>query len=177
MTDQTPSPSEQNVTTAEMMATPTPQGRYRKIVVPIDGSGWSERAIPHAVDIARNNGAEIILLHVFRVPASEYTDQLALAGQDEQINRIREEVKRYLMGLRGQMRNQNIECRVQYIEGVGTASLICDYVNEEGVDLVVMTSHGRTGISRFIFGSIAEKVLQGVNVPVLIIRPGKDERA
>lgn len=157
-------------------ASPAMQGRYRKIAVPIDGSGWSERAIPHAVDIARNNGAEIILVHVFRPPASEYADQLALAGQDAQIDRMRQEIKNYLMGLRGQLRNQNVECRVQYIEGVGAASLICDYVNEEGVDLVVMTSHGRTGLSRFIFGSIAEKVLQGVNVPVLIIRPGKDER-
>ena len=156
--------------------TDAPHGRYRKIVVPIDGSGWSERAIPHAVDIARNNGAEIILLHVFRTPASEYADQLALAGQDVQIARMRDEIKNYLMGLRGQLRNQHVECRVQFIEGVGAASLICDYVNEEGVDLVVMTSHGRTGLSRFIFGSIAEKVLQGVNVPVLIIRPGKDER-
>jgi nucleotide-binding universal stress UspA family protein len=172
MSDQTPPASEQ----ASPPSTSVPHGRYRKIVVPIDGSGWSERAIPHAVDIARNNGSEIILLHVFRPPASEYTDQLALAGQDVQLDRMRSEIKNYLMGLRGQLRNQHVECRVQFIEGVGAASLICDYVNEEGVDLVVMTSHGRTGLSRFIFGSIAEKVLQGVNVPVLIIRPGKDER-
>ena len=54
--------------------------RYKKIIVPIDGSGWSERAIPHAVDIAQNNDAEIILLHVFRPPASEYVGEIALAG-------------------------------------------------------------------------------------------------
>lgn len=175
MSDPTPAPAEETSTTSSSTSHSS-HGRYRKIVVPIDGSGWSERAIPHAVDIARNNKAEIILLHVFRPPASEYADQLALAGQDVQIARIRDEVKNYLMGLRGQLRNQHVDCRVQFIEGVGAAALICDYVNEEGVDLVVMTSHGRTGLSRFIFGSIAEKVLQGVNVPVLIIRPGKDER-
>jgi nucleotide-binding universal stress UspA family protein len=152
--------------------------RYRKIVVPIDGSGWSERAVPHAVEIARNNeGAELILLHVFRPPAYEFTDQIALGGQDAQIQQVREQIKQYLMGLRGQLRNENIECRVQFIEGSGVASLICDYINEEGVDLVVMSSHGHTGLRRFIFGSVAEKVLQGVNVPVLIIRPEKDTRS
>lgn len=152
-----------------------PDGRYKKIVVPVDGSGWSERAIPHAVDIARNNGAEIILLHVFRPPVSEYSDQIALAGQDEQLQQIREQIKQYLMGLRGQLRSEHVDCRVQFIEGTGVASLICDYINEEGVDLVVMSSHGRSGLRRFIFGSIAERVLQAVHVPVLVIRPGKDE--
>ncbi|MCU0512562.1 MAG: universal stress protein [Anaerolineae bacterium] len=151
-------------------------GRYKKIVVPIDGSGWSERAIPHAVEIARNNaGAEIILLHVFRPPAYEYTDQLALAGQEAQLQEVREQIKKYLMGLRGQLRSEGMECRVQFIEGTGVAALICDYINQEGVDLVVLSSHGRSGLMRFIFGSIAERILQGVNVPVLIIRPGRDE--
>lgn len=150
-------------------------GRYQKIVVPIDGSGWSERAIPHAVDIARSNGSEIILLHVFRPPAYEYTDQIALAGQDEQLHQVREQVKQYLMGLRGTLRGEGVDCRVQFIEGTGVASLICDYINQEDVDLVVMSSHGRSGLRRFIFGSIAERILQGVNVPVLVIRPGKDE--
>ena len=69
------------------------EGRYKKIVVPIDGSGWSERAIPHAIDIARNNNAELILLHVFRPPAQEYIDTISLAGQDEQLQQMREEMK------------------------------------------------------------------------------------
>ena len=60
-------------------------GRYRKILVPLDGSGWAQRAIPHAVDIARANGSEIILLHVFRPPASEYADRIALAGEVESL--------------------------------------------------------------------------------------------
>lgn len=149
------------------------QGRYKKIVVPLDGSGWSERAIPHAVDIARNNNAELILLHVFRPPTHEFTDQIALAGQEGQIQNLREEVKQYLIGLRSTLRSENTEVRIQFIEGAGIASLICDYVNDEGCDLVVMSTHGRTGLGRFLFGSITHKVMECVKVPVLLVRPDK----
>lgn len=151
------------------------QGRYKKIVVPIDGSGWSERAIPHAVDIARISNGEVILLHVFKPPLHEYEDTLALAGEDEQIARIRDNMKQHLMALRGQLRGEGVECRVQVIEAVGIASQICDYVNEEEANLVVMSTHGRTGLARFVFGSVAHKVMQSVDVPVMLIRPDKGE--
>jgi nucleotide-binding universal stress UspA family protein len=146
-------------------------GRYKKIVVPLDGSGMSKRAIPHAIDIARDNDAEIILLHVFKPPAHEYTDIITLAGQETQIEQMRAQVRQYLMGVRGELRDQRINCRVQMIEGVGTANLICDYINGEDVDLVVMSTRGRTGLARFVFGSVAQKVLQGVRVPVMLVYP------
>jgi nucleotide-binding universal stress UspA family protein len=152
------------------------KGRYKKIVVPIDGSGWSERAIPHAMDIARNNNSEVILLHVFKPPAQEYVGELALAGQDEQLMALREERKQQLTAIRNNIRAEKIQVRVQFIEGTGVASIICDYINEEAADLVVMSSHGHTGITRWLFGSIAQKVMQGVRVPVLIIRPDKDSK-
>ncbi len=150
------------------------QGRYGKIVVPLDGSGWSERAIPHAVDIAQNNNAELILLHVFRPPAQEYIDQIALAGQDTQLQQLREEMKQKLMSVRNQIRDEKINVRVQFIEGTGVAGIICDYIKEEAVNLIVMTSHGRTGISRWVFGSIAHKVIQCAEVPVMVVRPGQE---
>lgn len=150
-------------------------GRYKKIVVPIDGSGWSERAVPHAAEIARDNDAEIILLHVFRPPASEYTDTIALAGQSEQLDHLRQQVKQKLMAVRNQLRGEGLDCRVQFIEGAGVANLICDYINSEDVDLVVMSSHGRTGLARYIFGSVAHKVLQEVKVPVMIVRPNQGD--
>ena len=151
------------------------QGRYKKIVVPLDGSGWSQRAVPHAVDIARANSSELILLHVFVPPASDYTDQLALAGQDGQIQQMREAMKQYLIGVRSELRSEDITVRTQVIEGMGVANIICDYINDEGIDLVVMSSHGRTGIKRFIFGSVAHNIMECAKVPVLLIHPDKDE--
>jgi nucleotide-binding universal stress UspA family protein len=150
-------------------------GRYKKIVVPIDGSGWSQRAITHAADLAHMSHGEVILLHVFKPPLHEYQDTLALAGEGEQISRIRDDTKQKLTALRSQLRSEGIDCRVQVIEAVGIVSQICDYVNEEGADLIVMSTHGRTGISRFVFGSVAHKVVQGVDIPVLLIHPDKGE--
>ena len=148
--------------------------RYKKIVVPLDGSGWARRAVPHAVDIARANSSEVILLHVFRAPASDYISEITLAGQDEQIQQMREQMKQYLIGLRSELREESLKVRTQLIEGPGVANAICDYVNEESVDLIVMSTHGRTGLARFFMGSIANQVMQCAHVPVLLIKPDKE---
>lgn len=149
-------------------------GRYKKIVVPLDGSGWSQRAVPHAVDLARANGSELILLHVFRAPGTEYTDQLALAGQEGQIQQLREAMKQYLIGVRTELRDEDLTVRCQVIEGYSIAGLICDYINDEKVDLVVMSTHGRGGLARFLFGSVTRDVMEGARVPVMLIRPDKE---
>lgn len=148
--------------------------RYKKIVVPLDGSGWSESALPHATRIARNNEAELIILHVFKPPAHEYIDQVALAGQDDQIQQIRESVKQKFMGLRNTLREEGINCRVQWMEGFGVANLIIDYINEEKPDIVVMTSHGYTGLAKLLFGSVAQEVMHAINVPVMVVKPGSE---
>ncbi len=152
----------------------TQSQRYRKILVPVDGSGWSQRAIPHAIDIARSNGSELILLHVFQPPASEYGDQLTLASQDEQIDQVRAQMKQYLTGLAGELRGEDVPVSIQMLEGPGVASLIGDYIKSQNIDLVVMSTHGRTGLAKLFMGSIANEVMQNANVPVLLVRPDKE---
>lgn len=144
---------------------------FRKIVVPTDGSAWSERAIPYAVDFARIGGGEVILLHVFTPPMHEFVDSLAIAGEYELANRIREEIKQHLLGLRNEICEQDVQCRLHIIDAVGVAKHVCDYVENEEVDLVVMTTHGHSGMVRLVFGSVANKVMHDVNAPVLVIRP------
>lgn len=148
--------------------------RYKKIVVPLDGSGWSQRAIPHALDIARNTDAEVILLHIFVPPAREFTDQIALANQSEQIQQAREQAKQYLIGLRTELRSEKARVRTHMIEGVDVAHLICDYVLSEGADLVVMSTHGRSGLARLLYGSVAREVMECIDVPVLLVKPDKE---
>ncbi len=143
----------------------------KRIVVPTDGSAWSERAIPYAVDFARVGGGEVILLHVFTPPMHEFVDSLAIAGEYELANRIREEIKQHLLSLRNEIRDENVDCRLHIIDAVGIAQHICDYVEAEKIDMVVMTTHGHSGLVRLVFGSVANKVMHDVNVPVLVIRP------
>jgi len=147
------------------------QGRYGTILVPLDGSGWAQRAIPHAAEIARAHHSKLILLHVFRSPLSAYADQLLLAGQAAQVEQLRAQMQQYLAGLRAELERENLDVEVQFIEGSNAAELICDFVNSQGVNLVVMCTHGHSGILRFIFGSVASKVMQGVRVPVMLVRP------
>ncbi|MBC7814028.1 MAG: universal stress protein [Burkholderiales bacterium] len=149
--------------------------RYKRIVVPLDGSGWSRRAVPHAVDLARSNGAELILLHVYHPPAHEYVDQIALAGQETQLDEMLEQMKQDLIGLRTELREEGINVRTQMIEGRGTSNIICEYVNNENVDLVIMATHGRKGLRKLIFGSTADEIVNGVHVPVLLVNPDKEE--
>ena len=149
--------------------------RYKKILVHLDGSGWAQRAIPHAVDLARGHDAELILLHIFRPPAHEYTDQLALAGQDSAIQEAREQMKQYLIGVRSELRHEDLRVRTHMTEGMNVAHLMCDFVRAEGIDLVVMSTHGRSGIARLMFGSVTHEVMRCVDVPVMLVKPDDSE--
>ena len=155
----------------------THRSRYQKILVPLDGSGCAQRAVPHAVDIARAHNAELILLHIFRPPAHEFADQIALAGQDAQIQQAREQMKQYLIGVRSELRHEDLRVRTHMTEGMDIAHLICDFVRAEAIDLVVMSTHGRSGIVRLMFGSVAHEVMRCVDVPVMLVKPDNHEES
>jgi nucleotide-binding universal stress UspA family protein len=150
----------------------TEHRRYRRIAVPLDGSGWGERAIPHAIDIARSNDSEVVLLHAFELPVVEYMPDPTM--RNEQLQQARDQVNQYLTALQGELRAQKINTTTMVLEGQGVAGLICDYVNSDKIDLVIMSTHGRTGIQRILFGSVANQVMQCAKVPVLLIRPDQE---
>ena len=66
---------------------------------------------------------------------------------------------------------KGVECRLHIIDAVGVGQHIIDYIESENIDLAVMTTHGHSGLARLVFGSVANKVMHDVNVPVLVIRP------
>lgn len=149
--------------------------QYKKIVVPLDGSGWSERAVSHAVRIAKNNDAEVILLHIYHSPLAQYKDMLAKANQEGLVDQEREEIKQRLISVRNDMRSEGVKVRGHILDGRDPAFNIARYVESEEADLVIMSTHGRTGLARFLFGSVAHRVMQLLKVPVLLIRPEKPE--
>jgi len=151
-----------------------PKTSYRKIVVPLDGSGWSEYAIPHAADIARAHNAEIILLHVYRPPTQDYVDSLALAGQMEGAEQLRDQMAQKLTSLCHELRSEGVNAHAQLIQGTGVVDLLCEFITSEKADLVVMTTRGHTGLARALFGSTARAVLERVTVPVSLLQPSGD---
>jgi nucleotide-binding universal stress UspA family protein len=145
---------------------------YHKIVVPLDGSTWSERAIPQAAEIAREHDAELVLIHVYQSPVSEYAPQIALAGQQQMAEQTYEQMHEHLLALRNMLRHQGIRAREHLIRSNNPAQAISDFVeSEEGVSMVVMTTHGRTGLTQWLFGSVAQSVIKKVRCPVTLVRP------
>jgi nucleotide-binding universal stress UspA family protein len=145
---------------------------YQKVVVPLDGSKWSESAIPRAVEIARVHAAEVILLHIYQSKAGRYEGQWALAGQQEIADQTYEQMRDQLVALRNRLRAEGLSAREVLIRSTNPAQAICDFVNgEDGISLIVMSTHGRTGLARWLVGSTAQKVLKQARCPVTLVHP------
>lgn len=150
---------------------------YFKVLVPLDGPGWAERAIPHAMRVARSCDAELILLHVYKPPMHDFTDQIALAGATDYDHDIKERIEQYLTSKQNELTAVGINAHYAIVEGTSPAAAICDFINRENIDLVVMSTHGRSRLARFLFGSVAQKVMQSVRTPVMLVRPNEAEGA
>lgn len=149
----------------------------RNILVPLDGSPVSEQAIPHAEELARAFGARLTLLRVGKALAPEALGlpELSMAFANELQHhqlKVEEKLLDYLEGLARPLRERGIEVASD-IELGDAASVICRTADSEHVDLVVMTSHGRTGLARFLYGSVAERVLHNVHCSLLVVRVDK----
>jgi nucleotide-binding universal stress UspA family protein len=148
---------------------------YRSILVPLDGSPLSERALPLARDLARRTGAALHLAHVHIIhTAPLYTAGLPLAdtGADE---RACESERAYLKALAEQLRIEtDIPVETVLLDGAITdsvADLIAAHAREQRIDLAVMTTHGRGGLARFWLGSVADELVRRLTMPVLLLRP------
>jgi nucleotide-binding universal stress UspA family protein len=142
---------------------------YKRILVPLDGSPLSEAVLPHAEVIAKAMDAEIILLNIipsiapeFSVPSS--TPILSTFPQ------IEAEMKTYLKSMCSKLEKEGL--RVTYLirEGV-MPEIILEVAEIMQVDMIAMSTHGRTGAQRLWFGSITDGVVHRSLLPVMVIRP------
>ncbi len=141
---------------------------YKHILCSLDGSPLAERALPHAMALARAFGARLTLLRVVEMPPIPSMPELATV-EVELLPQLHEEAQTYIQGKVGELREQGLEVKGVVMEG-RAAEAIADYAIEHGVDLIVMATHGRSGLSRWAFGSVADRVLRQAHCPVLLIR-------
>jgi nucleotide-binding universal stress UspA family protein len=147
---------------------------YQRIVVPLDGSKWSESALPRGIELARVHDAELVLLHVYQSKTADYAGQWALAGQQEIADQSYEQMHEELIALRNRLRQQGLRAREVIIRAGNPAQMICDFVeSEEGINMIVMSTHGRTGISRWLVGSTAQTVIKNSRSPVTLVHPDR----
>ncbi len=134
------------------------------VLVPLDGSRLAEEALGPAIGFARD-GATIVLLRAAEAHASVFMDeheaQVAVVGEAEG----------YLAGVAARLRHAgatDVETSVWYDT---PAEAIADAARFRKVDLIVMSTHGRSGLGRLVLGSVAESVLRATSTPILLLRP------
>jgi nucleotide-binding universal stress UspA family protein len=146
------------------------QNLFAKIIVPLDGSRWAERAIPHAEHVARSGGSELILVHIYTPAGADYLGDAALANQTAHITQARKNAEDYVKSLKNIIASQNINVRTQLIEGSNFAALFCDYVNSEGADLVVMPTANTNRLMRVLLGDLTTQIRGCINACLLLVR-------
>lgn len=148
---------------------------FKRILVPLDGSPMSERALPAALALAQKFNGQIILLEVLDIPdptpPSSYPEALTgwIGWVREARQQAHQEAQNYLETLQDELDRKGVETRI-LLRDTAPAEDILDVASAEAIDLVVMSSHGRGGLARWTFGSVADKVVRHSPCPVLMIR-------
>ena len=152
--------------------------RLRQILLPTDFSGCANYALPYAAAVARATGARIICVHVVEtvVPTVGYTgltEPMPIADISEQLE---DSAERELPRLTDCEELNGVEVEEVIVHGDAAAEIV-SLAEEREADLIVIASHGRTGLGRMIFGSTAEAVVRHASCPVLVVKPPQEEES
>ena len=141
---------------------------YKKILVPLDGSKLAECVLPHVKTIVAGEGvAQVLLLRVVEplpagTPPAVDFEVVQEAGMKE--------ARKYLAGIKAKLSKEGLNVETEVLAG-RPAETIIDFAQREKVDLVAIATHGRSGITRWIFGSVADRLVRALSVPILLVRP------
>jgi nucleotide-binding universal stress UspA family protein len=149
---------------------------FKRVLVPLDGSSLSERALPMARALARKFESQIILLRVLDIP----TPTAPTSHLEVTMGWIREarqcalqEAQSYLETIQRELDREGFKTRI-LLRDRSPAEDILDVACAENIDLIVMSSHGKSGLARWSFGSVAERVARHSLCPVLLVRQGPE---
>lgn len=153
---------------------------FNKLLVPLDGSELSERALQPALTIARAVKGEVTFL---RVPATDLMlvpDAAVLTGYgimwpDQSLEQSRQETREYLAAIAKTHASPSVQVQTKLMEG-SVAETILEAATADQADLIVMSSHGYSGLNRWLLSSVAERVLHSAPCPVFVIRSPEPPR-
>lgn len=145
---------------------------YQKILVPLDGSALAECVLAHVKAVAKGCGTtEVVLLEVIEpLPAWAAEGINFDAVQNANVRAA----EAYLTKIQAQLSSEGFNVRSEILRG-RPAEAITEFAQRNAVDLIAIATHGRSGISRWVFGSVADKLVRSSFVPVLLIRPRDSE--
>ena len=151
---------------------------YKKIMVPLDGSKLAECVLPHLETVVRASKPtpEVLLVQAVEPIAIPYGREVAEITSMEQLKAFethnKVEAEKYLKHIVAQLETAGINAKADVIYGKA-AEVLGDYASRSHADLVIIATHGRSGVNRWVWGSVADRLLRSVSIPVLMIRaPG-----
>jgi nucleotide-binding universal stress UspA family protein len=150
---------------------------YKKIMVPLDGSKLAECVLPHLETIVKGcESPEVIVVKAVEPLSVPYGREVSQFTSLEQVKAFethqKVEAEKYLKEIVARLGKTGVNARAKVIYGKADESL-SGYASKNKVDLVVIATHGRSGISRWVWGSVADRLVRSVCVPVLMVRaPG-----
>ena len=147
---------------------------YNNILVPLDGSKRAEKILRHVEHLAHCFSAKVILLQVVKPPNNISYEETAIQLFRQDIKQLTKQAESYLSALKGEFREKGIRAKTCVVNGPVVKEII-DCAEREDADLIAMTSHGRTGLARAFYGSVAAGVLHLIDRPLLIVRSQGDE--
>jgi len=142
----------------------------KKILVPLDGSGFAEEVLPHAEELARSEGAEILLVRVPVIPTSVFVSQdptlMTLA-----VNDTFREAATYIDHEAAKLNQEGLRATGITPSSGMIAETILAAADETHADVIVMSTHARTGLQRLLRGSVADQIVHKTHIPVVLVHP------
>lgn len=141
---------------------------YDAICFPTDGSDAANAALEHALDLATTYDAKLYVLYV----ADTNRDSVTTLGTTV-VDALVEEGEATVEAVEKRAADRGIDVLADVVQGDPSQAIV-EYVDDRDVDLVVMGTHGRRGLDRYLLGSVTERVIRTVDVPVLVVRDEDD---
>ena len=149
---------------------------YKKVLVPLDGSELAECTLSHVKNLFKDGSVgEVTLLNVFKfgLPWAAMESEQYLQQID--INAIREPLlarsRKYLADIESRLVSEGMKVKTESLEANRPADAITEYAQEKSMDMIIIGTHGYTGLKKLMLGSVAFSVLHQSHIPVLLIRP------
>ena len=143
---------------------------YQNILVPVDGSDTSFAAVKQAAELAKVFGSKITVVQVMTLDPYIASEYLAHGQSNMLIERAREFIQDNINVAKEQFLAEGVKVETRLLEGQMIHQEIINAAKEINADLIVIGSHGRTGLKKFFLGSVAQKILGETSVPVLVVR-------